>query len=201
MILFEGAHLERLTEVELSPDAAFPGVETVVLGRVARGETLTRARLSDLRRVRVAGALLHEEHLDIGPGALGDRAALGGMRAFATLTMVGPGAVDALEPLRAVLGSECHASAWDGRLVARLMATDAAPLRRALIRAIVALRGRPMPRVWQCEGSPARGPATEVPDMNLTPREKDKLLVSLAAMVARGRLARGVKLNHPEAMP
>ena len=36
--------------------------------------------------------------------------------------------------------------------------------------------------------------------MNLTPREKDKLLVSLAAMVARGRKARGVKLNHPEAI-
>ncbi|HCK19889.1 MULTISPECIES: urease subunit gamma [Thalassospira] len=36
--------------------------------------------------------------------------------------------------------------------------------------------------------------------MNLTPREKDKLLVSVAAMVARNRLARGVKLNHPEAI-
>ena len=36
--------------------------------------------------------------------------------------------------------------------------------------------------------------------MNLTPREKDKLLVSLAAMVARNRLGRGVKLNHPEAV-
>lgn len=36
--------------------------------------------------------------------------------------------------------------------------------------------------------------------MNLTPREKEKLLVSLAAMVARNRLARGVKLNHPEAV-
>ena len=36
--------------------------------------------------------------------------------------------------------------------------------------------------------------------MKLTPREKDKLLVSLAAMVARGRLERGVKLNHPEAI-
>ena len=36
--------------------------------------------------------------------------------------------------------------------------------------------------------------------MQLTPREKDKLLVSLAAMVARGRLARGCKLNHPEAV-
>lgn len=36
--------------------------------------------------------------------------------------------------------------------------------------------------------------------MNLTPREKDKLLVAVAAMVARNRLARGVKLNHPEAV-
>lgn len=36
--------------------------------------------------------------------------------------------------------------------------------------------------------------------MNLTPREKDKLLISLAAMVARSRLERGVKLNHPEAI-
>lgn len=36
--------------------------------------------------------------------------------------------------------------------------------------------------------------------MNLTPREREKLLVSLAAIVARNRLARGVKLNHPEAI-
>lgn len=36
--------------------------------------------------------------------------------------------------------------------------------------------------------------------MNLSPREKDKLLISLAAIVARGRLDRGVKLNHPEAI-
>lgn len=36
--------------------------------------------------------------------------------------------------------------------------------------------------------------------MNLTPREKDKLLVATAAMVARRRLERGVKLNHPEAV-
>lgn len=36
--------------------------------------------------------------------------------------------------------------------------------------------------------------------MNLTPREKDKLLVAMAAVVARNRLARGVKLNHPEAI-
>ena len=36
--------------------------------------------------------------------------------------------------------------------------------------------------------------------MLLTPREKDKLLISMAATVARRRLERGVKLNHPEAI-
>ncbi|MCH8868271.1 MAG: urease subunit gamma [Chloroflexi bacterium] len=36
--------------------------------------------------------------------------------------------------------------------------------------------------------------------MNLTPREKDKLLVAMAAIVARRRQERGVKLNHPEAV-
>jgi urease subunit gamma len=36
--------------------------------------------------------------------------------------------------------------------------------------------------------------------MNLTPREKEKLMIALAALVARGRLARGVKLNYPESV-
>ncbi len=36
--------------------------------------------------------------------------------------------------------------------------------------------------------------------MNLTPREKDKLLIAMAAVVARKRLERGIRLNHPEAI-
>ena len=36
--------------------------------------------------------------------------------------------------------------------------------------------------------------------MNLTPREKDKLMIALAALVARARLARGIKLNYPESV-
>jgi urease subunit gamma len=36
--------------------------------------------------------------------------------------------------------------------------------------------------------------------MNLTPRERDKLMIALAALVAQGRLARGVKLNYPESI-
>lgn len=48
----------------------------------------------------------------------------------------------------------------------------------------------------------ARALANAIRDRNvlLTPREKDKLLIAMAAMVARNRLARGVKLNHPEAV-
>ena len=36
--------------------------------------------------------------------------------------------------------------------------------------------------------------------MNLTPREKDKLMIAVAAQVARGRLAKGIKLNYPESI-
>jgi urease subunit gamma len=36
--------------------------------------------------------------------------------------------------------------------------------------------------------------------VKLTPRERDKLMIALAALVARGRLARGVKLNYPESV-
>jgi urease subunit gamma len=36
--------------------------------------------------------------------------------------------------------------------------------------------------------------------MNLTPREKDKLMIAVAAMVATDRKKRGIKLNHPEAI-
>ncbi|WP_371153744.1 urease accessory protein UreD [Jannaschia sp. 2305UL9-9] len=151
VILFEGAHLRRVTEVELAGDAMFLGVESVVLGRAAHGEILRDARLDDIRTIRRDGRLVHQEHLALSADALADDAALGGARAMATLTLVGQGVGDALGPLRDTLGADGHASAMDGRLIARLMAADAAPLRRALIRAIVTLRGRPVPRVWQSD--------------------------------------------------
>ena len=55
-------------------------------------------------------------------------------------------------PLRAAFpgdGVEAAASAWNGKCVARFMGSDAALLRRALVRAITTLRGGPLPRVWQ----------------------------------------------------
>ena len=84
---------------------------------------------------------------------------------------------------------EVGISAWNGIAVARLCAKDGAALRHDL----------------HCRAGGARGTGAAAvaelrKSMNLTPREKDKLLIAMAAMVARRRLERGVKLNHPEAV-
>lgn len=154
LIAFEGAHLERDTAVDLAADATFLGVDTLVLGRAAHGETVTSARLRDLRTVRRNGVPIHQEHLSIGPDTLADPGALGGARALATLVLVAPDAADRLPDLRALpdgSGVRGAASAWDGRLVMRFAARDPAPLRRALMSAIVMVRGVAMPRVWQSD--------------------------------------------------
>lgn len=154
LIAFEGAHLERDTMVDLAADATFLGVDTLVLGRPAHGETVTSARVRDRRSVRRDGVLVHQEDLAIGPDALADQGALGDARALATLVLLAPDAGDRLADLRALTpppGVRAATSAWDGRLVMRLLARDPAPLRRALMSAIVTLRGTPMPRVWQSD--------------------------------------------------
>ena len=78
----------------------------------------------------------------------------GGARAMATLVHVAPDAETALDGVRAALADtmgEAGASAWNGMLVARILAADAAVLRRAVIAALQVLRGgRPLPRVWLC---------------------------------------------------
>ena len=59
------------------------------------------------------------------------------------------------------------------------------------------------PQEKQVQGRLAPGGSGQNPaflPMNLTPREKDHLLIAMAASVARRRLDRGVKLNHPEAV-
>ena len=59
-------------------------------------------------------------------------------------------------------------------------------------------QGRPCPNT--VHGEIQQGSFIERQAMNLSPREKDKLMIYVAAMVARDRRARGLKLNHPEAV-
>lgn len=151
-ILFDGANLDRETTVELAANATYLGVETVVLGRSAMGETVRTVGLRDIRRVSRCGRPVVVDPLELDGSILGredDHAGLGGETVLASLTYVAPNAEDRLAGLRALIGPGCAASAWDGRLVMRALSRDAANLRRMTARAVAFLTGRPVPRVWQ----------------------------------------------------
>ncbi len=197
-ILFAGSALERELTVDMASDARLLACETLYFGRAAMGEALVTARLKDRWRIRRGGRLVFAEdvRLEGEVSAALARPAIGaGARAVATLLFLAPDAAGRLEPLREALAgatSEFGASLVDAMLIARFLAPDAAACARMS-------RGPPpsCPNV-PC---PAAGrPERSLTPMMLTPREKDKLLVSMAAMVARRRLERGVKLNFPEAV-
>jgi urease accessory protein len=153
-ILFDGSKLDRRTVIDLAPGAGCLALEAVVLGRAAMGETVARLAFRDRREIRRDGVPLSVEPLALTDAGLrAGPAGLGAARGFATLVMVAERLGDLLEPLRAVLnepGVEAAASAFDGKLVVRMLAVDGWPLRRQIVRALSVMRaGRALPRVWQ----------------------------------------------------
>ncbi|MGE0658536.1 MAG: urease accessory protein UreD [Reyranellaceae bacterium] len=158
-ILFDAAALDRDTVVGLMPDSNFLGLESVVLGRQAMGESVRQGRLRDAWRVFRGGRLVYADAIS----AEGDiaarfaRAAIGGgARAFATIVAAAPDIEALLAPVRQALAegaheSEAGASCWDGLLVVRILAADGQRLQRLLPLALAPLRqGRALPRVWRC---------------------------------------------------
>jgi urease accessory protein len=164
-ILFDGARLRRETIIDLAPGSAFLGGDIVVFGRRARGERFACGLLREVWELRCDGALvwgdaLHLEH-DIGP-IIDDPACFDGAAAFATMILSPPaGDVRSLLDGARVVQSACAgmglragASAVSGLVIARWLAADPAPLRRAyadLARhfrsAVFGLPDR-LPRVW-----------------------------------------------------
>ena len=156
-ILFDGSALRRRLDVDVAEGGWFLGVESLVFGRTAMGETVRRVALNDLFEVRREGRMvLHDRIRFEGDAAvaLGRRAVGAGACAVATLVLVAPEAAERVEGLRAALSPfelpfGAGASAWDGILVARIVAKDGACLRAAVVAGLAALRaGRPLPRVW-----------------------------------------------------
>ncbi|SIS78155.1 urease accessory protein UreD [Phaeovulum vinaykumarii] len=167
-ILFEQSALDRTTCIEMAPDAEALMAETVVLGRAAMGEVLTRVAFSDRRVVRVAGRPFWTEPFGFEGADLGAAPALlGGARAVSTLALLAPGGGARAEDLARALQARLPAildrvrasgraapvmavTGFRGRLIARMAATDVLGLRRALAHALEFLRpGAPLPRVWQ----------------------------------------------------
>lgn len=154
-ILFDRCALRRRLLVDLAGDAWFLGVELLVFGRTAMGEAVRDAFVRDRVELRRDGRLLlHDAIRFDGPAqAVLDRRATGGAaRGVATLIHAAPDAEARLDALRGALaGHDAGASAWDGLLVARIVAADGACLRAAVVAGLAVLRaGRPLPRVWLC---------------------------------------------------
>ena len=155
-ILFEASALARRTRVDLAGDARLVLAETLVLGRIAMGERLATVDLSDWREVRRDGRPVLVEPVRLSDATLarrGSRAVLGGAVAVSTLALVDLRAEDRLAAVRECLhslpdGVEAAASAWDGRLVVRALASDPQALRRVLTACLPVLTGVPLPRVW-----------------------------------------------------
>jgi urease accessory protein len=109
--------------------------------------------LHDRWRIRREGRLVFADDLRLaGPiDALAQTAPiLRGARAFASLLLVADDAARLLTPLREVIGDAGGASAFDGKLFARLAAPDGFTLRKTLLPALEVLRdGAPCPRVWR----------------------------------------------------
>ncbi|MBX3484645.1 urease accessory protein UreD [Phenylobacterium sp.] len=152
-ILFDEGALSRRLEADLAEGARLLAVEAVVLGRTAMDETVRRGVLHDRWRIRREGRLVFADDLRL-DGPIAEAAAkapvLAGMRAFASILLVDDDAGRFVAPLRAALGPLGGASAFDGKLFARVAAPDGFTLRRGLLPALEALRdGRPLPRVWR----------------------------------------------------
>ena len=153
-LMFDGARLERRLEVEATGKAGFIIVETLVFGRLAMGESRIDASVRDSWRVRREGRLVFADETKLErAGANLDRKATGaGARAVSMIVASAPNIEARLPDLRAGLkangpGVESGASAFDGLVVARLLAASSHELRAALLAAIVALGGR-KPRLW-----------------------------------------------------
>ncbi|QXX76743.1 urease accessory protein UreD [Methylovirgula sp. HY1] len=154
-ILFDRASVWRDLQVRLSGGAVFTGLEAVVLGRAAMGETVQSTRFKDRWRIWRGDRLVYADAF----GLNGDIASLlaqapvtQGHIAFANLLHVGPAGEMALEQVRALLptcGCVAGASAWNGLLTIRFVADSSARLRSALVRVLDTLRVTPLPRVWQ----------------------------------------------------
>jgi urease accessory protein len=154
-ILFDRCSLDRRLTVDVAPGSWFLGVEILVFGRAAMGERVVTAKLRDLIQVRRGDDfLLHDAvRIDGEVDRVLERTPIaGGARAVATLVHVAPEAEARLDQVRAVLQQpDCGVSAWNGMLVARILANDGASARRSVVAALSVLRGgRPMPRVWLC---------------------------------------------------
>jgi urease accessory protein len=153
-ILFDRFGLERRLEVDLAANATFLGVESLVFGRRLMGETVRGGYLRDRITVTRGGKTVLRDMTRL-EGDIAARltrpAVANGAAAMACIVFAAPDAAARLAGLREVLargGLTAGASAFDGIMVARILAPDGASLRHCMVPALNWLRDGDMPKVW-----------------------------------------------------
>ena len=149
-----GARLIRRISADVTPDSELVIAEAATFGRLEMGEQLGHGALRDHWRIRRGGRLAFAEdmHLDGDLSTLLDRPAIGGnARASGVIILLAPDAESRVEKARSLMehdGVSAGASAWDGKLVIRMLAAEPAALRAAMMTLISGLTDRTTPRFW-----------------------------------------------------
>lgn len=151
-ILFDGSALDRTLAIEAAPGASVLLAEALVLGRVAMGEHVRDARLSDRIEIRRTGRPLFLDRIAVAGDAEAHFArawTCGGAGALATVVFLDPAAEGLLPAVRDRLPDTAGASLLaEGLLVARILAPDSHALRQSLVPVLTLLAGEDLPRPW-----------------------------------------------------
>jgi urease accessory protein len=160
-ILFDGGRFRRTLDVALDESARFVGLETLVFGREAMGETIASGFFHDRWRIRRSGGLVHAEDLRFDLSAAldpADMAQLGDNRVAATIVAVMPDDDEQLDLVvkkarallrDAVAGVSRIGAPNSGKLVIRLAAPSCYLLRKQMLPVLALLLGdKPLPKVW-----------------------------------------------------
>lgn len=152
-ILFDQARLARRIDIDLAETASLLLAEIVVFGRTAMNETVSNGSFTDRWRLRRGGKLVFAEtvRLDGDIGAkLAQPAIAKGASAIATI-LIAPGheeIVDRIREASDMFGSEVGVSHWNGIVVARFCATNAARLRTDVMTVLATIDAKALPRIW-----------------------------------------------------
>jgi len=152
-ILFQNGSLRRSLTLDMTGEGRALIVEPVLIGRLAMGEIVSNAHLTDSLTIKRDGELIFKDatHLGGNISATLDKPAIGnGARAMALVVFAAPEAEAHLDPIRAMLPPTAGVSlVQDGLLVLRALAPDGFELRRTLIPILDRLSGDTLPRSWR----------------------------------------------------